>query len=67
MGEPGKGAEGRRRLRFGDCLKLPTDEGVIDPLRLAPQSDEPSETRVGTVDEVATDQRKLPFVEALEV
>jgi hypothetical protein len=48
-------------------LKLPTEEGAIEPLRLAPQSEEPSETSVGTVEEVATDQRKLLFVEALEV
>lgn len=68
LGEPGNGADGRRRLRVGDCLKLPTEEGASEPRRLAPQSDEPpSETSVGTVEDVATDQRKLLWVEPLEV
>ena len=68
LGEPGNGADGRRRLRVGDCLKLPIEEGASEPRRLAPQSDEPpSETSVGTVEDVATDQRKLLWVEPLEV
>ena len=44
----------------------PPNELATDPRRLAPQSDEPSERTVGTVEEVATDHRKLFPAEAEE-